>query len=144
MDKIKFNEFEGWDIDNSSALIIVGLKNQYRQDFDNKDLLIEYGLDGNDGELQNYPYASHLIGIDLISNQFGFDIHQNNVSSYKELVETLEKFGFDYFWFFDGKKLNFISDYNWNDNEVLIKNILKESDIFITTKVCTVSTEEEW
>lgn len=144
MDNITFNEFEGWDIDNSSALIIIGLKDKYREDFDCNSLLFEYSLDSDTGELQNYQYASYLTGIDLIAHQYGFDVHKNNLSSQDELIKIFNKFNFDYFWFFDGKQLNFISDYNWDNNKDLIEKVIAESDIFITTQVCTVSSDEEW
>jgi len=144
MDDIIFNEFDGWDPDNSSAIILIGLKEKDFDNFQPDTLLFQYGLDSDDGELQNYTYSSDMNGLDIIAKHFGFDVHKNNLDGFDNLVGIFENFNLDYFWFFDGSELKYVSDYYLQENQDLVEKIINKSEFFISTVVSTTSDDESW
>ena len=94
-----FQEFEGWDTDNSSArLVIVSDKNNIKN-LDEEELLDYYGLtDGDDGEIQSYMYSDSIEGL-ASSQELGSDVFKNEITSAKDFFDQLLKFNFDHLWF---------------------------------------------
>lgn len=117
-----FQEFEGWDTDNSSArLVIVSLKKNIKN-LDEEELLDYYGLtDGDDGEIQSYMYSDSIEGL-TSSQEFGTDVFKNEITSAKDFFDKFLKFNFDHLWFIDNDGLKFISEIGDEDISLVEKN----------------------
>ena len=117
-----FQEFEGWDTDNSSArLVIVSLKKNIKN-LDEEELLDYYGLtDGDDGEIQSYMYSDSIEGL-TSSQELGSDVFKNEITSAKDFFDKFLKFNFDHLWFIDNDGLKFISEIGDEDISLVEKN----------------------
>lgn len=136
-----FQEFEGWDTDNSSArLVIVSLKKNIKN-LDEEELLDYYGLtDGDDGEIQSYMYSDSIEGL-TSSQEFGTDVFKNEITSAKDFFDQLLKFNFDHLWFIDNDGLKFISEIGDEDISLVEKNY-SMFEYAIVCEVCHLTGED--
>ena len=136
-----FQEFEGWDTDNSSArLVIVSLKKNIKN-LDEEELLDYYGLtDGDDGEIQSYMYSDSIEGL-TSSQEFGTDVFKNEITSAKDFFDQLLKFNFDHLWFIDNDGLKFISEIGDEDISLVEKNY-SMFEYAIVCEVCHITGED--
>ena len=136
-----FQEFEGWDTDNSSArLVIVSLKKNIKN-LDEEELLDYYGLtDGDDGEIQSYMYSDSIEGL-TSSQEFGTDVFKNEITSAKDFFDKFLKFNFDHLWFIDNDGLKFISEIGDEDISLVEKNY-SMFEYAIVCEVCHITGED--
>jgi len=136
-----FQEFEGWDTDNSSArLVIVSLKKNIKN-LDEEELLDYYGLtDGDDGEIQSYMYSDSIEGL-TSSQEFGTDVFKNEITSAKDFFDKFLKFNFDHLWFIDNDGLKFISEIGDEDISLVEKNY-SMFEYAIVCEVCHLTGED--
>ena len=136
-----FQEFEGWDTDNSSArLVIVSDKNNIKN-LDEEELLDYYGLtDGDDGEIQSYMYSDSIEGL-ASSQELGSDVFKNEITSAKDFFDQLLKFNFDHLWFIDNDGLKFITEIGDEDISLVEKNY-SMFEYAIVCEVCHLTGED--
>jgi hypothetical protein len=136
-----FQEFEGWDTDNSSArLVIVSLKKNIKN-LDEEELLDYYGLtDGDDGEIQSYMYSDSIEGL-TSSQELGSDVFKNEITSAKDFFDKFLKFNFDHLWFIDNDGLKFISEIGDEDISLVEKNY-SMFEYAIVCEVCHLTGED--
>ena len=136
-----FQEFEGWDTDNSSArLVIVSLKKNIKN-LDEEELLDYYGLtDGDDGEIQSYMYSDSIEGL-TSSQEFGTDVFKNEITSAKDFFDKFLKFNFNHLWFIDNDGLKFISEIGDEDISLVEKNY-SMFEYAIVCEVCHLTGED--
>ena len=136
-----FQEFEGWDTDNSSArLVIVSLKKNIKN-LDEEELLDYYGLtDGDDGEIQSYMYSDSIEGL-ASSQELGSDVFKNEITSAKDFFDQLLKFNFDHLWFIDNDGLKFITEIGDEDISLVEKNY-SMFEYAIVCEVCHLTGED--
>ena len=136
-----FQEFEGWDTDNSSArLVIVSLKKNIKN-LDEEELLDYYGLtDGDDGEIQSYMYSDSIEGL-TSSQEFGTDVFKNEITSAKDFFDKFLKFNFDHLWFIDNDGLKFISEIG-DEDILLVEKNYSMFEYAIVCEVCHITGED--
>ena len=136
-----FQEFEGWDTDNSSArLVIVSLKKNIKN-LDEEELLDYYGLtDGDDGEIQSYMYSDSIEGL-TSSQELGSDVFKNEITSAKDFFDKFLKFNFDHLWFIDNDGLKFITEIGDEDISLVEKNY-SMFEYAIVCEVCHITGED--
>jgi len=136
-----FQEFEGWDTDNSSArLVIVSLKKNIKN-LDEEELLDYYGLtDGDDGEIQSYMYSDSIEGL-TSSQEFGTDVFKNEITSAKDFFDKFLKFNFDHLWFIDNDGLKFISEIG-DEDILLVEKNYSMFEYAIVCEVCHLTGED--
>jgi len=129
-----FQEFEGWDIDNSSARLVIVSEKKNIKNLDEDELLDYYGLtDGDNGEIQSYMYSDSIEGL-VSSQELGSDIFKNEITSAKDFFDQLLKFNFDHLWFIDNDGLKFITEIG--DEDILL--VEKNYSMFEYAIVCEV------
>ena len=136
-----FQEFEGWDTDNSSArLVIVSLKKNIKN-LDEEELLDYYGLtDGDDGEIQSYMYSDSIEGL-TSSQELGSDVFKNEITSAKDFFDKFLKFNFDHLWFIDNDGLKFISEIG-DEDILLVEKNYSMFEYAIVCEVCHLTGED--
>ena len=136
-----FQEFEGWDTDNSSArLVILSLKKNIKN-LDEEELLDYYGLtDGDDGEIQSYMYSDNIEGL-TSSQELGSDVFKNEITSAKDFFDQLLKFNFDHLWFIDNDGLKFITEIGNEDISLVEKNY-SMFEYAIVCEVCHITGDD--
>lgn len=135
---MEFKEFDTWDVDNSSAKVIIMLQEKNIENFDESDLLTEFGLTKyEDGELQRYMYSENMSGLELIENKYSYEIFKNQFESGDDLIASLEQFNFEYIWYLDTNELKFVSE-NFEDDKAMIDELLATSKIAIICEVCHI------
>ena len=133
---MEFKEFETWDVDNSSAKVIIMLEEKNIENFDESDLLTEFGLTKyEDGELQSYMYSENMSGLELIESKYSYEIFKNQFESGDDLIASLDQFNFEYIWYLDTNELKFVSE-NFEDDKAMIDELLATSKIAIICEVC--------
>lgn len=136
-----FQEFEGWDIDNSSArLVIMSLKGNINN-LDEEELLGYYGLtDGEDGEIQSYMYSDSIEGL-ISSQELGLNVFKNEIPTAKKFLDQLLKFNFDHLWFIDDDGIKFISEIGQEDISLIERNY-SMFEYAIVCEVCHVAEDD--
>ena len=136
-----FQEFEGWDTDNSSARLVIVSEKKNIKNLDGEDLLFEYGLtEFEDGEIQSYIYSDSIEGLAL-SQELGSDIFKNEITSAKDFFDQLLKFNFDHLWFIDNDGLKFITEIGDEDISLVEKNY-SMFEYAIVCEVCHLTGED--
>ena len=136
-----FQEFEGWDTDNSSArLVILSLKKNIKN-LDEEELLDYYGLtDGDDGEIQSYMYSDNIEGL-TSSQELGSDVFKNEITSAKDFFDQLLKFNFDHLGVRDNDGLKFITEIGDEDISLVEKNY-SMFEYAIVCEVCHITGDD--
>ena len=135
---IQYKELDGWDIDESSARLLVAITKN--QGLDELDILNEYGLTANDdGELQNFMYVGSIEGMEVEETKFGYDILSSKVESFDQFNTILENFNFRHLWHFNENKLNLVSEGEWEDDKTSIEILMSVCDRFIVCEVCAIT-----
>jgi hypothetical protein len=133
---MEFKEFDTWDIDNSSARVIIMLEEKNIENFDESVLLTEFGLTRyEDGELQRYMYTENMTGLELFENKYSYEIFRNQFESGEAFIESLDQFNFEYIWYLDTNELKFVSE-NFEDDKAMIDELLTTNKIAIICEVC--------
>ena len=136
-----FQEFEGWDTDNSSARLVIVSEKKNIKNLDEEELLDYYGLtDGDDGEIQSYMYSDSIEGL-TSSQEFGTDVFKNEITSAKDFFDQLLKFNFDHLWFIDNDGLKFITEIGDEDISLVEKNY-SMFEYAIVCEVCHLTGED--
>lgn len=136
-----FQEFEGWDTDNSSARIVIVSEKKNINNLDEEELLDYYGLtDGDDGEIQSYMYADSIEGL-ASSQELGSNVFKNEITSAKDFFDQLLKFNFNHLWFIDNDGLKFITEIGEEDISLVEKNY-SMFEYAIVCEVCHITGDD--
>jgi len=139
---IKYKDFDGWDVDESSARLLIAITKH--EELDGLEILNEYDLTaGDDGELQNYMYVESIEEMNIEEKKLGYDVLSNNLESFDQLNAVLERFNFRHLWHLNEGKLNFVSEGEWEDDRRSIENLISVCDRFIICEVCAISDYDE-
>lgn len=136
-----FKEFEGWDIDNSSARLVIVSEKKNIKKLDEEELLDYYGLtDGDDGEIQSYIYSDSFEGF-VSSQEFGSDVFKNEITSAKNFFDQLLKFNVDHLWFIEDDGLKFISEIG-DEDILLVEKYYSMFEYAIVCEVCHLTGDD--
>tara|TARA_B100001287_G_C22290570_1_gene348129 strand:- start:50 stop:481 length:432 start_codon:yes stop_codon:yes gene_type:complete len=133
-----FQEFGGWDADNSSAAVVIVSEKKNIQNLDEEELLDLYGLTYfEDGEIQSYMYSDSIEGL-VSSKELGSNIFRNEITSAKDFFHQFIKFSFDHLWFMDNDGLKYIAEIG-NVDVSLVEKIYSKFEYAIVCEVCHIS-----
>jgi|TARA_B100002003_G_C13900047_1_gene438534 hypothetical protein len=133
-----FKEFDGWDVDNSSAGVVIVSEKKNIQNLDEEEFLDLYGLTYfEDGEIQSYMYSDSIEGL-VSSKELGSNIFRNDITSTKDFFDQFNKFSFDHLWFMDDDGLKYITEIGYEDIS-LVEKIYSKFEYAIVCEVCHIS-----
>ena len=133
-----FKEFDGWDVDNSSAGVVIVSEKKNIQNLDEEEFLDLYGLTYfEDGEIQSYMYSDSIEGL-VSLKELGSNIFRNDITSTKDFFDQFNKFSFDHLWFMDDDGLKYITEIGYEDIS-LVEKIYSKFEYAIVCEVCHIS-----
>ena len=144
MEKLQYVDFDGWDPDNSSILILIAIKNDDINSFKTENLLDTYGLnEDEDGETQDYLYASSIKQMELELGKYNYSIFKNSFDNYDKFIEMINQFNVGHIWHFieDEFKLLHNNEYDGSklqETENNLKIVLDNISNFILLEVCAL------
>ena len=144
---MNYLEWDGWDRDESSALICIAADKGDEIKLSEGDICDAYGLSENDdGECQTYMYVDSVEGMKKSDSSFGYDILTNEMESYDQLKIAFDRFNFQHLWHLIEASLKLVSyGHNLDENKSSVDELLKLSDRFIVCEVCAIGdSDDDW